>query len=146
VNPAGLPLTADEARDLLARAREARVNAYAPYSGFAVGAALLDEQGRIHPGVNVENAAYGLAMCAERSAVGRAIGEGARSFRAIAVAGPGEGACMPCGSCRQVLHEIAPRLQVVVAGTGGEPRTLPLSALLPEPFAPGGLRRGGAGE
>jgi cytidine deaminase len=129
------PLDRDAAEALLEAARSARRNAYAPYSGFPVGAALLDEEGRIHPGVNVENASYGLGTCAERSAVARAMGEGARSFRAIAVVGPeNDVACTPCGSCRQILHEFAPHLEVVVASDGGAARVIPLSALLPEAF------------
>src|SRR5690606_10352622 len=94
------PLTSASAAALLARAREAREHAYAPYSGFRVGAALLDAAGRIHDGVNVENVSLGLTICAERGAVSCAVAAGARSFVAIAVAGPDEGvACMPCGAC-----------------------------------------------
>src|SRR5687767_4372971 len=123
-----------EARVLLDAARAARRNAYAPYSDFPVGAALLDNEGRIFTGVNVENASYGLTTCAERAAIAKAISEGARSFRAIAVAGPTDEPCPPCGSCRQILHEFAPHLQVVISEAAGEPRILPLSVLLPEAF------------
>ena len=120
---------------LLERANEARGNAYAPYSGFRVGAAVLDTDGRIHTGVNVENASYGLSTCAERSAVARAIGEGARGLKAVAIAGPGDGiATMPCGSCRQILHEFGSDLTVVVAGAHGDPRRIPIGDLLPEAF------------
>lgn len=127
---------------LLEAAREARQRAYAPYSRFTVGAALLDRSGEVHTGVNVENSSYGLSTCAERSAVAGAVGRGAREFEAIAIAGPDdETACPPCGSCRQILHEFAPGLQVVLAGAAGEARILPLSDLLPEAFGPGSMRK-----
>ena len=119
---------------MLGAARDARSKAYAPYSGFRVGAALLDGVGRIHTGVNVENASYGLTVCAERNAVAHAIVAGARDLVGIAVAGPEGGpSVMPCGSCRQVLWEHGPDLTVVVAGTDG-PRLIELRALLPEAF------------
>ena len=124
---------------LLEAARAARRNAYAPYSGFTVGAALLDESGRVHCGVNVENVSYGLSTCAERSAVACAVTSGARAFRAIAVSGPRDDEpCMPCGSCRQILTEFAPELVVVVAAPAGV-RTIPLRELLPDAFGPGVL-------
>ncbi len=125
----------DTARDLLRRAGEARRHSYAPYSRFPVGAALLAADGRVFTGTNVENASFGLTTCAERTAVVKAISEGARGFRAVAVAGPENGlACPPCGSCRQILHEAGPDLVVIVSGDGGEPRLLPLRELLPEAF------------
>ena len=97
---------------LLAEAELARRNAYAPYSHFAVGAALLTRDGRIIRGCNVENASFGLSICAERNALFKAVGEGHRDFVAVAVtAGPDESAS-PCGACRQVLHEFAPDLWV----------------------------------
>ena len=123
------------AEHLLQVAREARANAYAPYSNFPVGAALLAEDGRIFTGVNVENASYGLTTCAERTAVTKAISEGARAFRAIAVVGPEDDiGCPPCGSCRQILHEVAPELIVVTPGEGSEPATTGLAELLPGAF------------
>lgn len=139
-------LSSGEAQALMARAREARRHAYVPYSGFPVGAALLDREGRIHPGANVENASYGLCTCAERSAVAAAVSGGVRSFRAIAVTGPSDSeACTPCGSCRQILHEFAPDLQVVVAGEGGEPEIHDLRELLPSAFGPANLESGAGG-
>jgi cytidine deaminase len=132
-----------EAESLLEAAREARRDAYAPYSGFGVGAALLDADGRVYRGTNVENASYGLTTCAERSALVSAVSQGVRRFRAIAVAGPGTGPCPPCGSCRQLLHEFEPELAVVVEGADGAARTMPLSELLPESFGPGVLKRQG---
>lgn len=126
---------AEGARELLRRARAAREWAYAPYSGFPVGAAILATDGRVFTGVNVENASYGLSTCAERTAVVRAIAEGARGFVAIAVAGPENGLpCPPCGSCRQILHEAGPDILVVTATESGEPETVPLRVLLPSVF------------
>ena len=128
------------AAELMEQARAARGRAYAPYSGFSVGAALRDADGRIHTGVNVENASYGLTICAERAAVFRAVAEGARSFRAIAIAGPEDDApCPPCGACRQVLHELAPSIDVIVAGPDGSFTTLSLGQLLPNAFGPSEL-------
>ena len=123
------------AEQLLDAARRARANAYAPYSNFPVGAALLADDGRVFTGVNVENASYGLTTCAERTAVTKAVSEGARGFRAIAVVGPEDDvACPPCGSCRQILYEVGPELVVVMPGEGGEPITTPLAELLPGAF------------
>ena len=137
-------LDAATALSLLQRAREARANAYAPYSNFPVGAALLAMDGRVFTGVNVENASYGLATCAERTAVAKAMSEGARDFQAIAVVGPEDTvACPPCGSCRQILHEVGPDLLVVMPGADGEPRTVSLRELLPGAF--GGERLGQRG-
>ncbi len=95
-----------EAQQLIALAREARRHAYAPYSGYAVGAAVLTDDGRVFGGCNVENASYGLSNCAERTAVFRAVAEGARAIVAVAVVTPDGGT--PCGACRQVLAEFAP--------------------------------------
>lgn len=125
------------AGDLLRRAREARRNAYVPYSHFPVGAALLARDGRIFTGANVENASYGLTTCAERTAVVKAISEGARDFVAIAVVGPEDDlACAPCGSCRQIIYEAGAEVVVVTPGEGGEPRVETVSALLPGAFGP----------
>lgn len=127
-------------RALIRAAVEARGRAYAPYSGFAVGAALLAEDGRVFTGCNVENASYGLTVCAERVALFKAVSEGARGFAAIAVA-CGAGPCAPCGACRQVLYEFAPDLLVIMADAGGgKVRKARLSELLPRGFGPGSLR------
>ena len=139
-----LPFGSHEAGILLERARAIRANAYAPYSHFPVGAALLASDGRVFTGVNVENASYGLTTCAERSAVVGAIADGAREFVAIAVAGPGRDEdvpCPPCGSCRQILHEVAPDLVVVTGGAEG-PTLTPLRDLLPMAFGGGTLAPG----
>jgi len=126
---------------LLREAERARRQAYAPYSGFQVGAALLTRSGAVVHGCNAENASYGLSMCAERSAVFQAVGTGQRDFLAIAVAGPPGRGAPPCGACRQVLSEFAPRLEVIFRGAGGQLRRRRLDALLPEAFALGGAAR-----
>lgn len=142
--PQGAPLDGGTAERLLEAARQARANAYAPYSNFPVGAALLSADGRVFTGVNVENASYGLTSCAERTAMTKAVSEGVRTFRAIAVVGPEDDvACPPCGSCRQILHELGPEMLVVTAGAGGRPLETRLSDLLPAAF--GGERLGGGG-
>jgi cytidine deaminase len=127
---------------LVAAARAARERAYAPYSGFRVGAALLTDGGEVVTGANVENASFGLGICAERAAVAAAVAGGHRRFEAIAVATPGPEPATPCGACRQVLREF-PRgvdLEVLCAGEAGE-RVLAttLGALLPESFGPDSL-------
>ena len=130
------PPTLDEqtARALLDRAREARANAYAPYSRFPVGAALLADDGRVFTGCNVENASYGLTNCAERVAVGKAVSEGARRYVAVAVVGPRDDApTAPCGACRQVLHEFGPDMAVVMPDGDGVAVTT-MRALLPGAF------------
>lgn len=124
----------EEIKNKLVRiATEARKWAYVPYSRYAVGAAVLTESGRIYDGVNVENAAYPLTMCAERTAIFKAVSKGERDFQAIAVVTRNGG--MPCGSCRQVMAEFSPEMLVVVADAEGNIRTAQkLSALLPGAF------------
>ncbi len=125
--------------DLLAAAVDARDHAYAPYSHFSVGAALMTPDGRVFTGANVENASYGLSMCAERVAIYHALSVGVTGpFAAVAVTGPDGILAMPCGACRQVLHEFGPAMQVIVADAG-ELRSMPLRALLPEAFSGGVL-------
>ena len=119
---------------LVALARASKARAYAPYSGYRVGAALLAEDGTVYTGCNVENASYGLSVCAERVAVLRAVAEGRTRFRTLAVTTDDDTAVTPCGACRQVLHEVAPDLNVVSEG-GVERRRWSLSQLLPDPFA-----------
>ena len=140
-DPKQSSLDDDTGRDLLRRAREARRHSYAPYSSFPVGAALLSDDGRVFTGVNVENASYGLTTCAERTAVVKAISEGVRGFRAIAVIGPEDDvACPPCGSCRQILHEADPELLVVMPGEGDHPLVQPIGELIPGAFGSERLR------
>lgn len=122
---------------LLELARQARKNAYVPYSGYAVGAALLGEDGTVYTGCNVENAAYGNTLCAERTALCKAVSEGARRFTAIAIASEGS-APYPCGACRQSLYEFAPELRVLVTWDGNVCEAM-LRDLLPEGFGPSSL-------
>ena len=128
-----------DAAALVAAALAARDRAYAPYSGFAVGAALLTIDGAVITGCNVENASYGLTVCAERNAVFRAVGDGVLEFRALAVAS-GPGASM-CGACRQVVREFAPGITVHLADATGAFRTTTIAALLPDSFGPETLDR-----
>lgn len=125
-------------QQLVATALEARQWAYAPYSGYAVGAALLTASGKIYDGVNVENAAYPDGICAERVAVFKAVSEGEREFIAIAVVSQDGG--FPCGSCRQVLSEFGLDTWVIVANTHGEIlQEARVGDLLPRPFGPRNL-------
>jgi cytidine deaminase len=122
------------AQALLREADAARRAAYAPYSRFAVGAALLTASGRIVHGCNVENESLGLTICAERNAVGRAVASGERRFVAIAVSAGVRVSASPCGACRQVLHELAPEIRVIWRGRGGRIMNRRLTALLPHAF------------
>lgn len=128
-------MTPETQAALLAAARTARERAYAPYSRFAVGAAVL-AGGRIFPGANVENASYGLAICAERAAVFAAAGAGERRLDAVAVVTDTPEPTPPCGACRQVLNELGPRMEVVSATLSGRVATWNLSDLLPASFGP----------
>ena len=107
---------------------------YSPYSHFPVGAALEGADGKVYTGCNVENAAYGDTICAERCAVVKAVSEGHRSFSRIAIYGEGQGYCMPCGSCRQVLSEFSPDMEVLCAKAGGSYVSYPLTRLMPYKF------------
>ena len=120
---------------LIEAACEAYERAYAPYSGRRVGAALLGASGAIHTGCNVENASYGLTVCAERSAISRAVGEGEREFRAIVVANDGTDIMMPCGACRQVLSEFTSDIEVCCVDMEGRTVRTRLTELLPQPFS-----------
>jgi len=130
---------------LLAVAREAMGRAYAPYSRFRVGAALLcddgSEDGVVVEGCNVENAAYSACLCAERAAVGAAVARGLTRFRAVAVATEAGAPTPPCGVCRQVLVEFAPTLEVLSEGRAGRQARWTLDALLPAPFVPDSMSR-----
>lgn len=123
-------------------ARKARDAAYAPYSEYRVGAALLAEDGRVFAGANVENASYGLCQCAERSAVGAAVTAGARRFRAICIVTGGAEPATPCGMCRQVLAEFPPAFPVRCVSTSGTKIETDTQALLPSGFTPGVLAGG----
>ncbi|HKC47942.1 MAG TPA: cytidine deaminase [Gemmatimonadales bacterium] len=119
--------------DLVRRAREVMQNAYAPYSNFHVGAAIEAADGTIHVGCNVENASYGLTICAERMAVGAAVAAGKRSLKRVAVATAVEPPATPCGACRQLLAEFGLDLEIVAVGPSSE-RRWKLRDLLPEAF------------
>ncbi len=118
---------------LVAAAWAARAGAWCPYSGFAVGAALEAEDGRIFAGCNVENASYGLTVCAERNAVAAAAVAGVHRFRRLVVVTERDPPVAPCGACRQVLLEFGPDLEVEAVGPGGT-RRWPLAQLIPEGF------------
>jgi len=112
---------------------------YVPYSHFPVGAALEGADGTVYTGCNVENAAYGSSICAERTALVKAVSEGCRSFRRLAVVGNGQDYCWPCGACRQILYEFAPELEVLVANGDHSFVKYSLCALLPQGFGPSSL-------
>lgn len=113
-----MTLTEEKRQDLITRATQARLNAYAPYSNYQVGAALLTKTGKVFAGVNVENAAYPDSICAERSAIFSAVSAGEREFEAIVVATRNGGT--PCGSCRQVLSEFGLDIEVLLVNDAGE--------------------------
>ena len=116
------------------RALAAREHAHAPYSNFRVGAALEDLNGVIHSGCNIENATYGLTICAERVAVFKAVSEGARGFRRLAVAADTETLTPPCGACRQILWEFCGDIEVMLVNLRGASETLRLKDLFPRAF------------
>jgi cytidine deaminase len=119
---------------LISAALQARENAQAPFSKFKVGAALEDANGRIHTGCNIENATYGLTVCAERVAVFKALSEGARGFKRVAVVADTETLTPPCGSCRQILWEFCGDIEIVLANLNGKSERLRLGELFPRPF------------
>ncbi len=133
-------LAEKEIQELISRALEARKNAYAPYSDFRVGAALLSDSGEIYTGCNIENSAYTPTNCAERTAFFKAVSEGVRGFRAICIAGgPGEREpeepCPPCGVCRQVMLEFCgPEFEVILAVNGQQYEVYTLDRLAPMGF------------
>ena len=130
--PAGRRLMPDD--PLLAAALGARENAWAPFSKFRVGAAIEDEAGRIFTGCNVENATYGLTVCAERVAVFKAVSEGARRFRRVAVAADTATLTPPCGACRQILWEFCGDVELTLVNLHGMTETFQLRDLFPRPF------------
>ena len=120
--------------DLIARACEARSEAYAPYSNFYVGAAVLTRDGQVFTGANVENASYGLTVCAERIAVFKAVTAGGRDLDSICVCGTGKGWVYPCGACLQVLAEFAPDITIIVTDGEGNHRVCSLREMMPFAF------------
>ena len=130
--------------ELINKAKEAMAHAYAPYSGYHVGAALLTSDGRVYQGCNIENAGFSPTVCAERTAFFKAVYDGARSFEAIAVVGGKNGEITgffpPCGVCRQVMREFCgDDFLIHMGGTDGAIKTLRLSELLPESFSPNNI-------
>ena len=122
---------------LVEAAREIRLRSYSPYSKFRVGAAIQGKSGAIYQGTNVENASFGLSICAERAAICQAVAAGEVAFTAIAICADGADPTLPCGACRQVLLEFAPDLTVLVAGDQGmkgEVRQFSLGELIPHAF------------
>lgn len=136
-----MSLPAAQEHLLTERARAAKGRAYAPYSKFHVGAALLCADGTIVDGCNVENASYPAGTCAERVALGAAVVAGHREFAAVAIATDAPEATPPCGICRQALAEFAPGLAVVAIDAGGRVTRWSLADLLPNPFTPASLHR-----
>ena len=127
-------------QELVRLAFSMHAHSYVPYSHFPVGVALLCADGTVFTGCNVENAAYGDTICAERTALVKAVSEGRRTdFVAIAIAGQGGDYCWPCGSCRQMLYEFAPDLRVLAARGDGQFQTASLRELLPHGFGPSHL-------
>jgi len=125
---------------LQSAAVQVRARAYAPYSKFSVGAALLGDDGRIFTGCNVENASYGLCVCAERNAVFAAVAAGVRTFHAIAIVSSAQEPVTPCGACRQVLAEFAPSFEVRCYGNDGTEKQYTTASLLPHAFSDEALR------
>ncbi len=122
------------AAELIEISKKAQEFAYASYSKFKVGAALLCRDGSVYTGCNIENATYGATNCAERTAVFKAVSEGKRDFTAIAITSSGKGLTFPCGICRQVLSEFSPEIKVILEDEKGELHTFMLSELLPHSF------------
>ena len=119
--------------ELITAASAARSLAYAPYSGFQVGAALVTKAGKIYTGCNIENVSLGLTICAERSAIATAVAEGNKDFVAVAVVTAGKKPAIPCGACRQVLAEFNPSIKILAATIDGKVQEFNLAELLPFP-------------
>lgn len=121
-------------KELIKGATKARENAVAPFSGFKVGAALLTESGEIFTGCNVENASYGLTMCAERVAIFKAISEGARAFSKICIAANTDDLTTPCGACRQIIWEFCGDIEVILVNLNNKSETFRMRELFPRAF------------
>ena len=127
--------------ELVRVASLARQRAHAPYSKYKVGAAIRTKRNKVHSGANVENASYGLTVCAERTAAFAAVNAGDTAFDAIAIVIDDERLPTPCGACRQVLTEFSPDMRVILATAGGKRKVTTLRELLPDPFLPENLRQ-----
>ncbi len=129
-------------KELIRRAREARSNAYSPYSGVKIGAAVLARDGSLYAGCNIENSSYGLSNCAERTAIFKAISEGRRELVSMSIVGDSEEFTRPCGACRQVMVQFNPRLRIIRVGlVDGYRSETTAEKLLPEAFNPSSLTR-----
>lgn len=124
---------------LIEHAIQARMPELSPFSGFAVGAALLTRNGNVYAGCNIESSSYGLTICAERVALFKALSEGERFFLELAVVAPGEKGAPPCGACRQLLYDYAPHLSIHIASLNGNYETINIKDLLPSAFDGGFL-------
>jgi len=121
-------------RELLKKAEKARENAYAPYSGFRVGAALITLGGRVYTGCNIENATYGATICAERAAIACAVSNGEREFEAIAIDSDNDETTFPCGICRQVITEFGQGIKIIAGKADGDIKVYEIKDLLPHAF------------
>jgi len=123
--------------ELMKKAIEVSKNSYSPYSKFAVGACLITDDGGIYTGCNFENSSYGLSICAERNAIGSAIADGKTKIKAIAIYSPNQDNCVPCGACRQVMHEFCDKDENldIILKNGNELKIFNLAQLLPESFS-----------
>ncbi len=124
----------EKTEKLIESAKKAREKAFAPYSNFKVGAAVQTKSGKIYTGCNIENASYGLTICAERVAIFKAVSEGEREFESIAVVADTEELTPPCGPCRQIIHEFCGDIPVTFANLNGKTETLQMKELLPRAF------------
>lgn len=123
-----------EDQELIELARKAREFSYSPYSNFKVGAALITHEGKVYSGCNIENASFGITNCAERTAIFKAVSEGAREIDTIAIIADSDGPCSPCGACRQAMAEFKVK-RVIMANLKGEVKAVSLAELLPYSFA-----------
>lgn len=137
-----LPMTdGPKTKALVEAARKARKNAYCPYSGVRIGAAVITSKGKVFTGSNIENSSYGLSCCAERIAIFKSLSEGSRDIVAIAVVGESKDFTAPCGACRQVMVEFNPKMKVLRRGMDGFSADTTADALLPSRFNPKELSR-----
>lgn len=121
-------------KELIEVAKKARLKAYAPYSNFRVGVALLTKEGKIFTGCNIESVSSGLSLCAEKVAVAKAVSEGYKNFERLVLVANSQGFCSPCGGCRQILYEFAPEMLILMVNLKGEEKEVILKDLLPAPF------------
>jgi len=127
-------VSSDSLKKLIEAAKDARAKAFAPYSNFKVGAAVRTKNGKIYTGCNIENASYGLTMCAERVAIFKAISEGEKDFKGFAVVAETENLTPPCGACRQIIWEFCGDVSITFSNLEGKKETMRMSELLPRAF------------